>query len=70
MKLIIIVLGIACLSFIGWTYPMFVAGISVPLMLAGAIVGLLFDRMPASGKAAVGLSMLPLLGVWLASEFC
>jgi hypothetical protein len=77
MKVIIIVFGITCLSFLVWAHPMiwthpfmFVAGISVTLMLAGALGGLLSARMPASGKAAIGLGMLPLLGAWLAFEFC
>ena len=42
----------------------------VPMILAGALGGLFSVRLPASGKAAVALGMMPLLGAWLTTEFC
>lgn len=42
----------------------------VVLLLVGTVGSIPAGRMPASGKAAVGLGLLPLLGAWLASEFC
>jgi hypothetical protein len=44
--------------------------ITVMLLLAGAVGGFFTSRIPASGKAALGLGLLPLLGAWLATEFC
>jgi hypothetical protein len=42
----------------------------VAMMLVGTLGGQFSTRMPASGKAAIGLSTLPLLGAWLTSQFC
>jgi hypothetical protein len=42
----------------------------VPMLLIGAVGCLLAARMPASGKAALGLGLLPLLGIGLALAFC
>ena len=42
----------------------------MPMMLAGAMGGLLSGRLPASGKAAIALTLIPLLGAWLTTKFC
>jgi hypothetical protein len=42
----------------------------VAMMLVGTLGGQFSARMLASGKAAIGLGVFPLLGIWLTSTFC
>jgi hypothetical protein len=40
------------------------------LISAGSIAGALAGRLPMSGAAALGLSLVPPLGMWLTVAFC
>jgi hypothetical protein len=42
----------------------------VALFAAGAVGGIFSARLPMSGKAALGLSLVPLAIMWVTSLFC